>query len=138
MAKYGWNALAISLDNAAGSPVVMTPYVTGINSVDVEHILEELTPAGVAWEAWAAVGLGKMGTIELSGAFDDTATTGPNVIFYEANPATKVARTLLITWGGTKTTSCEVYIGKYSRAAAKGELTKYTVTLQPTGTVTEA
>lgn len=138
MAQYGFDDFAVSVDNSGGAAQVMTSYVTGINGVEVEAILEEVTTGGVAWEMWAAVGLGRMGPIELSGVFDDTATTGPNAIFLETNPASKVARTVTITWGSTKTTAAECLIAKYARAATKGELTKYTVTLQPTGTVTEA
>jgi len=47
-------------------------------------------------------------------------------------------RTLKVTWGGTKTTSAEAIIVSYERIAKVKESTKYTVTLKPTGAITEA
>jgi hypothetical protein len=136
MAKYGFDDFAVTIDLASGStPTAITSYVTAINAVEIERIMEEITPAGAAWETWAAVGLGKMGAVELSGKYDDTATTGPDAIFCGGQD---VIRTLLITWGSTKTTSCEVYVNKYVRSPKRGELTAWSATLQPTGTVTEA
>ena len=72
--------------------------------------------------------------IELTGFYDDTATTGPDAVFN----APGETRTLKITWGGTKTSSVETIIAGYQRQAAVKESTKYTVTLKPTGAVTEA
>ena len=45
---------------------------------------------------------------------------------------------LKVTWGGTKTTSAEAIIVSYERIAKVKESTKYTVTLKPTGAITEA
>jgi len=136
LARYGFGSFALTLDQAGGdTPTALTSYITAINGVEIERIMEEITPAGAAWEAWAAVGLGRMGAIEISGKYDDTATVGPDAMLLGG---ADVIRTLLITWGSTKTTSCEVYISKYVRSPAKGTLTAFSATLQPTGTVTEA
>ena len=136
MAKYGFDDFILTLDQAGGTtPTALTSYITAINGVEIERIMEEITPAGAAWESWAAVGLGKCGAIEISGKYDDTATVGPDAMLLGG---ADVIRTLLITWGGAKTTSCEVYISKYVRSPKKGELTAFSATLQPTGTITEA
>ena len=103
-------------------------------SFDREAILEEITAAGDNDEAHAKVGLNKVNTLDLGGAFDDQASTGPDVIFNSIGDT----RTLKITWGSSKTSQVECIIKNYVRNAVRGELTKYTVTLQPTGAVTEA
>lgn len=139
MAKYGSNSLAVSLDNSSGSAVVMTPYITAIGAVTVEALLEESHSFGDSWFESLATGLRRMSPVEISGIFDDTSTTGPDAIFNAVASATSTStRTLLITWGGSKTTSCEVLISAYTRGATRNELTSYSVTLTPTGTVTEA
>jgi hypothetical protein len=139
MAKYGSSSIVVAFDDSGGSPQTMTQYVTEINEVSVESLMEESHSFGDSWFEALPVGIRKMEPITLSGWFDDTSTTGPDAIFNA--PAATVAtstRTLTITWGGTKTTSVECYIKKYTRQATRNQLTKYTVELQPTGTVTEA
>lgn len=139
MAKYGSNSLAISCDNSSGTPVVMTAYVTSIGSVEIESLLEESHSFGDAWFESLATGVRRMSDVVLGGFFDDTSSTGPDAIWNAvADGPTATSRTLLITWGGSKTTSVEVLITKYSRTAVRNELTKFEVTLTPTGTVTEA
>ena len=139
MAKYGSNSLIVAVDNSSGSAVTMTAYITAINALSVEAILEESHSFGDSWFESLATGLRRMTPVELSGIFDDTATTGPDVIFNAVASATSTStRTLTITWGGSKTTSCECLISSYTRGATRGELTTFSVTLTPTGTVTEA
>lgn len=117
----------------------MTAYVTSIGSVEIESLLEESHSFGDAWFESLATGVRRMSDVVLGGFFDDTSSTGPDAIWNAvADGPTATSRTLLITWGGSKTTSVEVLITKYSRTAVRNELTKFEVTLTPTGTVTEA
>ena len=103
-------------------------------SFDREEIIEEITAAGDNDEAHAKVGLTKVAPITMGGAYDDTVTTGPDVIFNAIGDT----RTLKLTWGGSKTSSVETIITNYVRTPGRGDLTKFTVTVQPTGAVTEA
>ncbi len=135
MTRYGYPDLKIEFDNSSDALQDMSQYVMDTPpSFDREAILEEITAAGDADEAHAKVGLNKVNTLDLGGAFDDQASTGPDVIFNAIGDT----RTLKITWGGTKMSSVECVIKNYVRNAARGELTKFVVTLQPTGAVTEA
>lgn len=138
MAKYGSNSLKVEFDSAVPTLTDMSQYVRTINGVRIEAILEESHSFGDAWFESLATGLRKMQDVELGGFYDDTATSGPDVIFNAvfSSPAT-ATRTLTITWGSTKTTSVETLIMAYERQAVLAELTKYTVVLRPTGTVTE-
>lgn len=117
----------------------MTSYITAINALSVEALLEESHSFGDSWIESLATGLRRMTPVELSGIYDDTSSTGPDAIFNAVASATSTStRTLTITWGGSKTTSCETLITSYTRGATRNELTSFSVTLTPTGTVTEA
>jgi hypothetical protein len=135
MTRYGNPDLKIEFDNSSDALQDMSQYVMDTPpSFDREAILEDITASGDSDEAHAKVGLNKVNTLDLGGAFDDTAATGPDVIFNAIGDT----RTLKITWGGTKTSEVECIIKNYVRNAVRGELTKFVVTLQPTGAVTEA
>ena len=139
MAKYGSNSFVVSIDNSGGTPVTMTDYIRSIGDVDVKAMMQESTAFGDAWMEKLATGMLEAGSITLGGYYDDTATTGPDAIFNDvATGPTDSTRTLLLTWGGSKTTSAEVWISAYKRTATVGELTAFEVTLEYTGTVTEA
>ncbi len=134
MTRYGYPDLKVEFDNSGGALQDMSAFIMDTPpSFDREAILEEITAAGDADEAHAKVGLNKVNTLDLGGAFDDQATTGPDDIFNAIGDT----RSLKITWGGTKTSEVECLIKNYVRKAVRGALTLFTVTLQPTGAVTE-
>jgi hypothetical protein len=135
MAKYGSGSLVIEFDNSGGSLVDMTQYVLEVNGVKISAILEESHTFGDTWFESLATGLSKLDDINIKGFYDDTATTGPNAIWNAIGNTT--TRTIKFTWGGSKTTSVETIIMDYARLPKRGELTKFEVTLRPTGTVTE-
>lgn len=139
MAKYGPADFKIEYDNSGDSLVDITAHVLTINDIDVETIVEGTHPFGVAWEESLPIGVGRMAPVELSGLFDDVGATGPDALFKRATPDGPAAATrgLKVTYGGTKTTSVETHVASYKRTADRAGLTKYTVRLQPTGTVTE-
>jgi len=139
MAKYGSGSLIVAVDNSGGSVVAMTQYITSINSVEVEALLEESHTFGDSFFETLASGVRRCSDLVLTGFFDDTSSTGPDAIFNSvASSPSASTRTVTITWGGSKTTSFEALISKYSRTATRNELTKFEVTLTPTGTITEA
>lgn len=139
MAKYGSPSVVIAFDDSGGTPQTMTQYVTDINDVNIEAVMEESHTFGDSWFESLATGLRKMADLKLKGFYDDTATTGPDAIFNAVCSGPSVSsRTLTITYGGTKTTSVECVIQGYKRMLDRGKLHKYEVTLQPTGAVTEA
>lgn len=136
MATYGWSDLSIQVDATDGGALQeMKTHVRGITVGASERFTEENTTAGSTWVAHVQTGIRQLGDIVLDGVYDDTASTGPNATF---NGTHTVTRTVTITWGGSKTTSCECWITSFERVPkAKGK-TDYKVTLKPTGTVTEA
>ncbi len=133
MATYGPDDVKIEFDNTGGSLVDMSAHITTFNGIKREALTVEATTFSLSAEAHAAVGVTRVNDVPLRGFYDDTATTGPDVIFN----ALGATRTLKITWGSTKTTSVETIIVGYDRIAQVGKLTEYEVTLRPTGAVTE-
>ncbi len=135
MANYGPADFKITYDSTD-----ITQYVMTINDVSVEQAVEEVHSLGDAWEEYLNVGVGKIGAIELGGLYDDTASTGPDALFKITTPAgpATAGKVLVITWGGSKTTTVTVFKTKYTRKADRNGITKYTATLQPSGQPTEA
>lgn len=133
--------ITIEYDNSSGTPVDITAYVLEINDVEVEGITEEMHPFGTAWEQHLPVGVGRVADIELTGLYDDQAASGPDALFANRipeNPATSnVLRTLTVTWEGSKTTSVETILSKYTRTADRNALTRWTATLKGSAAVTE-
>lgn len=133
MAKYSSADHTIEFDNAGGSLVDMSAYITDADPIETEIETEETTPFASAVETHASAGVSKTNDITLKGFYDDAATTGPHVIF-NAKGST---RTLKYTWGGAKTTSVETIITAYKRLPKVKGLTGFEVKLLPTGAVTE-
>lgn len=133
MAKYNSADHTIEFDNAGGSLVDMSAYITDADPMEKEIETEETTPFGVADETHASDGVSRVKDITLKGFYDDTATTGPHEIFN----AIGSTRTLKYTWGGAKTTSVETIITSYKRLPKVKGLTGFEVKLLPTGAVTE-
>lgn len=140
MANYGPDDVAVQFDRADGTLTTMSNYVRELNGVKKSAILTESHAFGDSWVEFLSVGIRKLEPITLRGFYDDTATTGPDVVFN--NPGnigdTNATRTLTITWGSTKTTTVECLIVSYERIATLDNLTMFEVVLQPTGQVTEA
>ena len=67
MAKYGSNSLIVAVDNSSGTPVTMTNYVTSINAVSVEALLQETTAFGDAWQEQLSTGMRRAEPIVLGG-----------------------------------------------------------------------
>lgn len=139
MATYTGANLAISIDDSSGSPTVITSHVQEMNGLDIEGVFEESHSFGDSWVEQLFAGLRKAGDITLKGLYNDAAG-GPNAILN--NPGgvgdTNPTRTLLVTWGSTKTSSVEVVIKSFKRLPARGAVTKYECVLSPSGAVTEA
>jgi len=131
MARYGFGDLVISFDNAGGSPVDMSAYITSVNGFEKEALVEEVTAAGDNDQAWASVGVSKVSPVTLGGPFNDAATTGAHVIFNSIGST----RTLTITFGGSIVQNVECIIQKYNLKPNQNGLTMFEVLLQPTGAV---
>ena len=105
-----------------------------------EALIEQSDGFGASWFAQAYTGVRKMNDIQLDGMYDDTAVSGPDVIFNDVGNAAEAAGTtrgLRVTYGNSKSTLVETIIRKYTRHPVRGKLTAFSVTLVPTGAPTE-
>lgn len=134
MAKYGSDDLKIEVDNSGASLVDLSNYIDTVNEFNVEALLQESHAFGDAWVEQLYTGVKRANPVTLEGFYDDTASTGPDVVLNAIGDT----RTLKFTWGSTKTSSVEAVITSYVRKPARGELHRFACTLTPTGTVTEA
>jgi len=134
MARYGSKDLKIEIDNAGGTPVDLSNYITSIGGVTVEAILEEGTAFGDTWVEQLFTGNKQSAAITVGGFYDDTSSTGPDAVLNSLGDT----RTLAVTFGSTKKYSVEAIITSYVRTPAVKTLTKFAATLTPTGAVTEA
>ena len=138
MAKSTPADIVVWYDNAGGTPIDISQYCQSIGGVDIENLVEETHSFGDNWEESTPVGIGKLGTIEISGLYDDAAA-GPNALFgaqMPTNPNT-ATRTLTLEWGNNVNTVFETILVKYSRTPDRSALTKFSASLQPTGAVVE-
>ena len=136
------SAVKIEIDSTAGGSLAdISQYVTHINGISVEQLMEQTDSFGDSWEESLPVGKGKVAPIVLGGLFDDTASTGPDAIFKITTPDTPAtaSRTFKITFiTSGKNVSVETFRQKYDRSADRSGITKYEATLMPTGATTEA
>ncbi len=134
MTKYASPDLVLKLANSGGTLQDMSQYVDTFNGLNVEAKIQEHVPFGASWVGQLYAGVKQGEPMTWEGFYDDTATTGPDVIFNALGDT----RAFEITWGGTKKSSGSVIITNYNRVPTSGEKTRYTVTLTPTGAITEA
>lgn len=138
MAKYGSDAVTVEVDNAGGTPVDLSNYIDSVGDISISASVQETHAMGDSWVERTATGLMQAGAIDLVGFYDDTASTGPLAVLYGDGAALGATRTLKITLGGGKYVSCEAVITDFKRTISRGELTRFTATLLPTGVVTDA
>jgi hypothetical protein len=136
MAQYSSAHVVLSIKDTGGTPRVCTAYVRSIGSVSIEAIIQESTAFGMTWATYVSTSIKKMAALVLGGFYDTAADVGPDVLFAGHEGETRTG--CILTYGGAKTTTFDAIIQKYERLPKLGAMTEYQVTLQPTGTVTEA
>jgi len=137
MAKFGSPSVTINFDDTGGTPRDVTQYVTAINGIEVEAMTEATTAFGDSWGEHTGTGMHNVPDIVVDGFHDDTATSGPHVVFrvVDSSPSAST-RTLAVAHGGTNgTATVECRCVKYQVMAKIGELTKFKATLRPTGSL---
>ena len=134
MAKYGSADASITIDDHGGTPRDITGHVLSIGGLKITEITEENSPFGVAYEKNTPVGKQRFGPVTIEGNYDDSATTGPHVVFgtLETSPG-DATRTLDVSPDGTKHLSGEGYVTEYELKMNNGKLTGYAATFVQAG-----
>lgn len=136
MAKFGPDDLTITIDDdAAGSPADVTQHVDSIDGFEIEAIIEEAHTFGDAWVEQLYSGLRRANEFTVEGFYDDVASVGSKPMYNNSEGET---RSVVITWGGSNTSSFEAIIKSHRRIPTREGSLRYSVTLVPTGAVTEA
>lgn len=136
MAKYSFADGVFKIDAAdAGALQDMSQYCDIIGGFKISKFVEESHTLGDAWVESLFAGIRKGEDFTVEGFYDDTATTGPNVVF---NGTHLVTRSVEITYGGTKKSTFEAWIVDFERVLARDKMTRFKATIRPTGAVTEA
>lgn len=129
MAKYSSKDLDLSVGAQS-----MKAHIQDELTLAVEVMTEEAAAFGDAWEKHISTGIKRADEITVGGFYDDTVTTGPDAKFNVLG----TELTIVITWGGTKTSTFTAIAQKYERMAQVGQMTRYVATLLPTGEIQEA
>jgi hypothetical protein len=135
MANYTSANVVVKINNHAGVQKTMTLFIRSIGGVSIEAVIQEAHTMGSMWFAYLFAGIRKCAPITMGGYYDDAAD-GPDACFagYEGDMRAGTE----ITWGSSKKTTVDTLIQKYDRGVKLGGLTEFTVTLQPSGAVSEA
>jgi len=136
MAQYSSANLTFTIKDTGGTPRITTTYIRSIGGVSIEAIIQEATAFGMTWATYVSTAIKKMAPLVMGGFYDTAADVGPNVLYCGHEGETRTGCILL--FGGSKSVTFDAIIQKYERLPKLGAMTEYQVTLQPTGTVTEA
>ena len=136
MAKYGPADFAITVDDdSGGSPAAVKDHVDIIDGFGIDAIIEQANAFGDSWVEQLYSGLRQANEFTLEGFYDDVASVGSKPMYTNSEGET---RSVVLTWGGSNTSSFEAIIKSHRRLPTRDGSTRYSVTLVPTGAVTEA
>lgn len=89
----------------------------------------------MAYETHGYIGVKRLGVVTVSAPYSTTAGNLTPIIDAIGIGG---SATFVILFGGSKQTSFSGIVQKITRNPARGAFTKYTATIQPTGTITES
>ena len=130
MAKYGSDDVGISIasQNLSG-------YIDTFNGLEIEAMLQESHAFGDSWVEQLFSGVRRGNEFTVEGFYDDDAA-GPDATLGGTVIGTAVA--VVVTWGGSKTSTFSALVRAYRRLPSRGESTRFGATLVPSGAITEA
>jgi len=136
MAQYSSVDLTFTIKDSGGTPRVTTPFIRSIGGVSIEAVTQDSSVFGSTWAQYISGFFKKAAPIVMGGFYDTTADVGPDVLY--AGHEGDLRTGCILLFGGAKSVTFDAIIVKYERLPKLGAMTEYQVTLQPTGTVTEA
>lgn len=137
MAKYGPDDLTIEVDaDSGGSLTDVSAHVDTISGLSVEAIIEQSNTFGDTWVENLFTGVSRAGAVTLEGFYDDSdSSADAKTMYLNSSGETRSVR---FTWGGSNTSAFEAIITNFTRTGTRDGNLRYSVTLTPTGAVTEA
>lgn len=135
MAKYGSSSVSINYDDSGGTARDVSQYIDTINGIKITAKQDTTTAFGDSWGEKTPTGMSEVADIVVEGFYDDTATSGPHVVFraVDTSPAA-TSRTLAIAHGGTNGTfTIETRCAEYELQPKVGNLHRFKARLETTG-----
>lgn len=137
MAFVHGKGTVFKIDNAAGTLQTLTTYV---DSVDISHTVDTAETTTMGAEAKTYLSGQSDGTLNVSGKYDSTASTGPDVVLqglvglettstFEVGPEGSSA-------GKIKYTG-ECFLTSYAISAPVGDVVSFSADFQVTGAITK-
>ena len=130
--KHGSSEITIAYDDGPGGTLrTITSFVLTMGAIKLTSNMQANTPYGATVEAMLPTGVSKIDQVTLHGYWDDTATTGPHVVFIAPDTSPQAStRTLTIVFGNSKTWSSEGYLVSYAVLGKAGNLTEFDAVCQ--------
>ena len=123
----------IKVSDNAKQLVDLSSFIDTVNELGIEALLQEGHAFGDSWVKQLYTGIKQGQAVTVEGFYDD-AEGGPDEVLNDVG-ATRQVET---NWGGTKKSTFDAIITNYVRKPVRGELTRFSCTLTPTGEITEA
>ena len=132
--KHGSSEILIKYDDGPGGTLqTITGFILTIGPLKITQNTDIKVAFGALWEMCTPTGVGKMDPVTLTGYVDDTAATGPHVVFIAPDDGPQDdTRTLEVTIGNGKKVTVETRLVSYSVLGKAGGLTEFEAVIQPT------
>ena len=136
--KHGSSEITISYDDGPGGSLrAVTNFILTMGAIKITSTMQPSHAFGDAWEESLPTGMKKGDPVTLTGFWDDTATTGPHIVFIDPDDGPQDStRTLTIVFGNSKQVTMETYLVSYAVLGKNGMLTEFEAVIQPTGALT--
>ena len=135
--KQASKDITITYDDApGGTGRNVTNHILTMSGVKIDNIQQPSEAFGDAWGEMLASGFRRVPPITFTGFFDNTATTGPHIVFKvvdgDADPQGNT-RTLVIVFGDSQTFTVETRLASYEVLGKNAALTEFAAVVNPTG-----
>lgn len=133
--KHGSSEITIQFDDGPGGTLrTITNFILTMGAIRLTSNMQASHAFGDSWEESLPTGMSKVDDITLTGFHDDTATTGPHVVFIAPDTSPQAStRTLTIGVGNSKSFTVECYLMSYAVLGKNGNLTEFEAVIRPTG-----
>ena len=140
MALRDGTAFIFSITTASGTTVLinLSGYVDTFNGFKINAPTQETHGFGDAWVEHTFVGVRNIEPQTVGGFYNDVAASGPHVLFGTTSVGQEREVELAFDSASGEIVHYDVIIKDYSIMPVRNELTRFEVTLQPTGSYTTA
>jgi len=138
VAKYGPSSVTVTIDDSGGTARDLSQYIISLGGIKINAGMVESTGFGDSWKEHLATGMRSTDDISIEAWYDDTANTTDAVLGDVAQGPADQQKTMVVTYGASKTTTTEGWIVDYERVLDRESLHIVRATFRPSGAATEA